>query len=75
MTFSYFSQVRFWNTQKSMCVGQFLAHEHGEYWALDPPENFEESRCLWTRTAEFFLTLQKIVCDHVNFQLIMQSSV
>ena len=29
--FSFFLQVRFWNTQKSMCVGQFLAHEHGEY--------------------------------------------
>ena len=28
---SYISQVRFWNTQKSMCVGQFLAHEQGEY--------------------------------------------
>lgn len=23
-------QVRFWNTHKSICVGQFLAHEHGE---------------------------------------------
>ena len=65
-----FSQVRFWNTQKSMCVGQFLAHEQGEYGNqshIKISMSLVISLGLIDRI--FLLTLQNILSDHINFQL------